>query len=197
MQDPQERETESAVYGLIAEFDDPEHVVEATRSAYATGYRAMDAYAPFPVHGLAQALGFRRTWLPLLTLAGALAGAAAGFGLQHFTAVINYPINVGGRPDLSWPSFIPITFELAILFAAFGSVGGMIALNGLPRPHHPVFNVERFGLASRDRFFLCIEASDPMFDAERTRSFLEDLGPQRVEVVTDDSVDGYGGGAPG
>jgi hypothetical protein len=143
----------------------------------------MDAYTPFPVHGLSAALGRRRTRLPLLTLLGGLLGAAVGYGMQYYASVISYPLNVGGRPYHSWPAFLPITFELAVLFGAFFSLLGMFALNGLPMPYHAVFNVPRFDLASRSRFFLCIEARDPLFSPDRTRQFLEGLGASGVYEV--------------
>jgi hypothetical protein len=171
------------VYGLLAEFDDPDDLVHAARRAHEMGYRRMDAYSPFPVEGLSEAVGFQRNRLPLLVLICGIVGAAAGFSLQYFASAIDYPLNVGGRPFNSWPAFIPITFELTILIAAFGAVFGMLVLNGLPQPYHPVFNVPRFALASRDRFFLCIEATDPQFDRQETRSFLESLGAGAVSEV--------------
>ena len=172
-----------AVYGVMAEFDSPEDLLAAAHRAHREGYRQMDAYSPFPIHGLAEAIGFRRTWLPLLVLIGGVLGALAGFGTQYYAAVIDYPINVGGRPLNSWPSFIPITFEVTILFAALTAVLGMLALNGLPMPYHPVFNAPRFALASHDRFFLCIEAADPRFDRQGTRRFLESLNAREVTDV--------------
>ena len=172
------------VYGLMAEFRDPGAVTAAARRAYEEGYRKMDAYTPYPIEELATALGWRaRGRLPRLVLAGGLAGAAAGYSLQYYASVIAYPVNVGGRPLHSWPSFIPITFETAILGAALTAVLGMLALNGLPRPYHPVFNAPNFALASSDRFFLCIEAADPRFDLEGTRRFLEGLDPTEVSAV--------------
>jgi hypothetical protein len=171
------------MYGLLAEFEAPEELVAAAERAYADGYRRVDAYTPFPVHGLAEAIGFRTNRLPLLVLIGGIVGAGAGFFSQYWAAVIDYPINVGGRPLNSWPSFVPITFEVTILVAALTAVLGMLALNGLPQPYHPVFNAPRFALATRDRFFLCIEAGDPRFDPETTRKFLEDLGAKEVTDV--------------
>ena len=170
-------------YGLLAEFEAPEELVAAAERAYADGYRRLDAYTPFPVHGLAEAIGFHTNRLPLLVLIGGIVGAGAGFLSQYWAAVIDYPINVGGRPLNSWPAFIPITFEVTILVAALTAVLGMLALNGLPQPYHPVFNAPRFALATRDRFFLCIEAADPRFDAEATRKFLENLGAKEVTDV--------------
>ncbi len=171
------------LYGIMAEFDDPEELVQATQRAYEAGYRTMDAYSPFPVHGLSQALGHRGVRLPYIVLIGGLVGAAAGFGLQYFASAIDYPVNIGGRPFNSWPAFIPITFELTILVAALSAVLGMLGLNGLPQPYHPVFNVPNFELASRSHFFLCIESTDPQFDPVETRRFLESLGAHGVADV--------------
>src|SRR5437762_2688076 len=165
------------MYGLIAEFDNPEALVGAAHRAFAEGFRRMDAYSPFPVDGLAEAIGFHRTRVPLIVLIGGILGCAGGFWLQYWVSVIDYPINIGGRPLNSWPSFIPVTFELTILLAALAAVCGMLGLNGLPMPYHPLFNVPRFAQASRDRFFLCIEARDPRFDRETTRRFLEGQQP--------------------
>jgi hypothetical protein len=172
-----------SLYGLMAEFDKPENLLVAARRAYQEGYRRMDAYTPFPIEGLAEAIGFHHTRLPFIVLMGGIFGAVAGFGLFYYTEVIDYPLNVGGKPFFSWPAFIPITFETTILFAALSAVLGMLALNGLPMPYHPVFNVPQFALATRDRFFLCIEARDPKFDREGTRKFLESLGAQEVSEV--------------
>jgi hypothetical protein len=171
------------IYGLMAEFTTPEDVVEAARRAYAEGYRRMDAYSPLAIDGLAEAIGFTHNRLPLIVLIGGLTGAATAYGLIYFSAVLNYPLNVGGRGLNSWPAFVPIIFELTILFASFGAVFGMLGLNGLPMPYHPVFNTPGFAMASRNRFFLCIEARDPKFDFERTRAFLEGLGPKSVQEV--------------
>jgi len=170
-------------YGVMAEFTTPEQVVEAATRAYAEGYRRMDAYSPFPVEGLAEAIGFTHNRIPLVVLVGGLLGGAGGYFMQWFSAVKNYPIIVGGRPFHSWPSFIPITFETTVLMAAFGAVFGMLALNGLPMPYHPVFNVPGFALATRSRFFLCIQANDPHFDPEGTSRFLESLSPRSIAVV--------------
>ena len=171
------------MYGLIAEFDNPEALVAAAHRAFAEGFRKMDAYSPFPVEGLAEALGFHRTRVPLIVLSGGILGCLGGFFLQYWLAVIDYPINVGGRPLNSWPSFIPVTFELTILIAALSAFFGVLALNGLLMPYHPVFNVERFELASRNRFFLLIEAADPRFDSAGTRRFLENIGSHGVYEV--------------
>lgn len=164
------------IYGLMAEFDSPEALLKASHRAFAEGFRRMDAYSPFPVDGLAEAIGFHRTRVPLIVLIGGLLGCVGGFWLQYWVSVIDYPINIGGRPLNSWPSFIPVTFELTILLAALGAFFGVLALNRLPMPYHPVFNVERFELASRNRFFLCIEAADTNFELERTRRFLDEIG---------------------
>ncbi|HKA53723.1 MAG TPA: DUF3341 domain-containing protein [Candidatus Binatia bacterium] len=171
------------IYGLLAEFSDPTELVAAARRAYEEGYRQMDAYSPFPVEELAEALGFRRTRVPLIVLIGGLVGCVGGYFLQYYVTAVHYPINIGGRPLNSWPAFIPITFELTVLVAALSAVLGLLALNGLPMPYHPVFNVPRFALATRDRFFLCIEATDPLFDREGTRRFMERLVPREVSEV--------------
>ena len=168
---------------MMAEFDSPETLRDGAARAYAQGYRRMDAYSPFPVEGLAEAVGFRRTRLPLLVLLGGILGGAAGFYLQYWVSVIEYPLVVGGKALNSWPAFIPVTFELTVLAASLTAVLGMLALNGLPKPYHPVFNVEQFALASRDRFFLCIEAADPLFDVERTKEFLASLQPRAINEV--------------
>jgi hypothetical protein len=164
------------IYGLMAEFDSPEALLEAARRAFAAGFRKIDAYSPFPVDGLAEAIGFHHTRVPLIVLIGGIIGCLGGFYLQYWVAVIDYPINIGGRPFNSWPSFIPVTFELTILIASLFAFFGVLALNRLPMPYHPVFNVERFQLASRNRFFLCIEAVDRNFEPERTRRFLDEIG---------------------
>jgi len=173
----------TSIYGLIAEFDNAESLLAAAHRAFAEGFRKMDAYSPFPVEGLAEALGFHRTRVPHIVLTGGILGCLGGFFLQYWLAVIDYPINVGGRPLNSWPSFIPVTFELTILIAALSAFFGVLALNGLPMPYHPVFNVERFELASRNRFFLLIEAADPRFDSAGTRRFLENIGSHGVYEV--------------
>jgi Alternative complex III, ActD subunit len=172
-----------SIYGLMAEFDSPEALIEASQRAYATGFRRMDAYSPFPVEGLSEAIGFHRSRVPLIVLIGGILGCLGGFLLQYWVSVIDYPINVGGRPLNSWPSFIPVTFELTILLAALSAFFGVLALNGLPMPYHPVFNVERFELASRNRFFLCIEAKDSRFDLQFTREFFETVGAQGIYEV--------------
>jgi hypothetical protein len=171
------------IYGLMAEFDDAGALVSAARRAFDAGFRRMDAYTPFPVEGLAEAIGFHHTRVPLIVLIGGIIGCIGGYYLQYWVAVIDYPINVGGRPLNSWPSFVPVTFELTILIAALFAFFSVLALNGLPMPYHPVFNVERFELASRSRFFLLVEASDPKFKLDETRSFLEALGCHGVYDV--------------
>ena len=173
----------SRLYGLLAEFDGPKELLEAARRAEREGYQKKDAYTPFPVEGLAEALGFRGSKLPFIVLCGALVGGLAGYLLQYYASVLYYPMNIGGRPLHSWPAFIPVTFELTILGGALAAILGMLALNGLPRPHHPLFNVPRFELASRSHFFLCIESRDPRFDRQKTREFLESLRPREVIEV--------------
>jgi hypothetical protein len=177
--------TGPVIYGLIAEFDDPNSLVVATRRARQQGFVQMDAYSPFPIEELHEALGTHHTRLPLIVLIGGLVGCLGGFLLQYWVSAVAYPLNVGGKPYLSWPAFIPVTFECTILASALSAVLGMLALNGLPQPYHPVFNVPRFALASRNRFFLCIEARDPQFHVEDTRRFLETLGPREVTTVAD------------
>jgi hypothetical protein len=175
--------TPSSLYGVLAEFDTPDELLAATRGARQAGYRQMDAYTPFPVEGLAEALGFQRTGLPFLVLLGGIVGGIGGYLMQYWIAAIDYPLNVGGRPLHSWPSFIPVTFELTILVAALAAVLGMLALNGLPMPYHPLFNVPRFALVTRNSFFLCIEARDPQFDRDETRRFLESVKAREVSDV--------------
>jgi hypothetical protein len=167
----------------MAEFETPRAVLEATRRAREAGFQAMDAYTPYPVEGLADELGLRRTRVPFVVLVAGLVGAAVGFLMQFWSMAVDYPLNVGGRPYNSWPVFIPIAFEVMVLVASFAALFAMFFLSGLPQPHHPVFNVPRFAHASQDRFFLCIEATDPRFDRERTRQFLAELGPAEVVEV--------------
>ncbi|MGD0045837.1 MAG: DUF3341 domain-containing protein [Bryobacteraceae bacterium] len=175
--------SEPGIYGVMAEFDSPSALVSAARAARAKGYRKLDAYSPFPIEELTEALHLHKNKLPLIVLAGGIIGGLTGFFLQYWIAVVYFPINIGGRPLNSWPSFIIITFELTILFASLSAVLGMMALCGLPMPYHPVFNVPRFSAASRNRFFLCIEAADPLFDRARTSEFLGTLEPREVSEV--------------
>ncbi len=163
------------LYGLMVEFTNVNDLVAAARRVREEGYVCTDAFSPFPVEGLSEELGFRQTRVPLIILIGGILGAIGGYFMQYYLAVYEYPFNVGGRPAHSWPAFIPVTFEMTILTAALFAVLGMLALNGLPQPYHPVFNVPRFALASRDRFFLCIQADDPKFDRQRTAEFLRGL----------------------
>lgn len=171
------------VYGLVAEFTTTEALLTAAGRTRAAGYRQVDAYTPLPIEGLAEALGFGHTRLPEAVLLGGILGGAVGYLMQFYLTAVDYPLNVGGRPLHSWPAFIPVTFEMAILGASLAAVLGMLWLNQLPMPYHPLFNVPEFGLASRDRFFLCIEAQDPKFDLMATRRFLESLNPTRISVV--------------
>jgi hypothetical protein len=168
-------------YGVMAEFDTATALLAAARRAREAGFTRMDAYSPFPIHGLHEEIGFRKTILPLLVLAAGVIGAVSGFFMQWYASVIHYPLNIGGKPLNSWPAFIPITFEVTVLFAAITAVFGMLALNGFPQPYHPVFNVARFQTASRDRFFLCIESDDPKFG--EARAFLQDLTAVEVSDV--------------
>jgi hypothetical protein len=170
------------VYGYLAEFGDEHALLDGARAARAEGYTVMEAYTPLPLEEVAHVLG-HKTRLPLIVLCGGLLGAVTGFGMQYYASVISYPINVGGRPLNSWPAFGVITFEMTVLFAAFAAVLGMLALNRLPQPYHPVFNVPEFELASRNRFFLMILSRDPRFDLASTRGFLEGLAPLSVSDV--------------
>ena len=171
------------IYGLLAEFDSVDTVIAAAHRVHDAGYRKIDAYSPFPLEELSEAIGFERNGVALVCLVGGLLGCTAAYVLQWWINTISYPVNIGGRPFHSWPSFIIVTFEMTILFSGLSAVFGMIALNGLPMPYHPVFNVPRFALASRNRFFLCIESTDPLFDRARTCEFLETLEPREVSEV--------------
>ena len=171
------------LYGLMAEFRSADALLDATHRARASGYREIEAYAPFSVEGLAEALGCKSNRIPLITLLGGIAGGLGGYLLQWYSAVIDYPINSGGRPLHAWPAFIPATFETTVLGAALAAFFGFVILNGLPRLYHPVFNARDFDLASRNRFFLCIRASDRQFERGRTQSFLQSLQAQRVVDV--------------
>lgn len=175
--------TKPGLYGLMAEFNAPAELVTAVRRVHEAGYRKVDAFSPYPMEALSAALGLHRSRLPLLVLLGGLTGLIAGYGLEYWASVIEYPLNVGGRPIHSIPSFVVPAFETTILFAALTAVLGMLALNGLPEPYHPVFNVPTFALATKDRFFLCIEATDPKFDLDQTWSFMMSLGARVVSEV--------------
>ena len=171
------------LHGLMAAFDTPEALLDAARRTTDEGYRNIDAYTPMPVEGLADAIGFRSNAVPRLVFVCGLAGAAGGFGLMWWITVIAFPHIVAGRPLNSWPAYIPITFECMVLLASLSAVIGMLAMNKLPQPYHPVFNVPLFARASRDLFFLCVEATDPKFDPASTRAFLERLNPREVHDV--------------
>lgn len=183
LQPTREAEAERFLYGLIAEYTEASEILGAARRAYREGYRQMDAYTPFPVEGLPESLGFRDHLVPWIMFIGGALGCALGFGFLYWTTVIDYPLNVGGRPLYSWPMWIPITFECTVLLSAFAGVVGMLILNGLPQPYHPVFDAPNFEEATSSRFFLCIEARDPRFDPEETRRFLEATGAARVSEV--------------
>src|ERR1044071_2974071 len=171
------------LWGLMAEFGEPQGLIDAAHRARAAGYRKVEAYTPYPIEAVSEALGLHRSKLPLIVLVGGILGALGGYLLQYWINVWEYPLNIGGRPFHSWPAFIVPTFETTILCAALSSVLGMFFLNGLPQPYHPVFNVERFAAASRDRFFLVIEAADPQFDRRGTEDFLRGLSPSEVAEV--------------
>lgn len=173
------------IYGLLAEFETPEQILEAAHRTHDAGYKSIDAFSPIPVHGLAEAVGFEWTSLPIVVFIGGLCGGLTGFGICWYANAISYAWNIGGKPPNSWPAWIPITFELTILGAALAAAFGMLAMNGLPSPYHPVFNVSRFALASTDRFFLCIKARDKKFDLAQTKAFLESLNPHGVFEVED------------
>ncbi len=171
------------LYGLAASFDSPEAIVEAARKVHAAGYRRAEGYTPYAVEGLASELGFHRTGVPLIVFVGGIVGAIGGYFMLWYANVISYPWNIGGKPPNSWPAFIPITFEMTILGAALLALFGMLILNGLPSPYHPMFRAPTFELASQTRFFLCIEVADPLFDMEKTRAFLQSLDPIAVVEV--------------
>jgi hypothetical protein len=167
----------------MAEFDSAQTIVDAAARAVAQGYRRIEAYTPVPIEQLNDIIHRKRTILPTISLLGGLAGMATGFALQYWASVIEYPLNIGGRPYASWTAFIVPSYELTILFSALATAGGMIALNGLPQPYHPVFNTPRFSLASSDKFFLVIEAADAKYDADQTPRFLQELGAKGVYDV--------------
>src|SRR5713101_3637758 len=168
---------QAKLYGVMAQFDSPGTLVAAAKETYAAGYRRINGYSPFPIEELSEAIGFKRTILPLIVLAGGIIGGLGGFFMQYWMEVIDYPINVGGKPFNSWPAFVPITFECTVLCAAFAAVFGMLALNKLPQPYHPVFNAPNFDLATRDSFFLVIEADDPEFRHDEVVGFMRSLEP--------------------
>ena len=174
-----------SIYGVMAEFDNPTALVNAARAARAKGYRKLDAYSPFPIEELSDALQLHKNRLPLIVLAGGIVGGLVGYLMQYYVTVWEFPINIGGRPLHSWPAYIVITFETTILLAAISAVMGLLALCGLPMLYHPAFNVPRFALASRNRFFLAIEATDPLYDARATGEFLERLGANEVSEVAE------------
>ena len=176
-------QTAPTLYGLMAEFDTPSKLVKAAERVRLAGFRQFDAYSPIPIEELSEAMGLRRTRLPLIVLLGGIFGGLAGYGLEYWSQVIAYPMNIGGRPFHSWPHFIPVTFETTVLGAALAAFVGLWVLNGLPQPYHPVFNVPAFDRASRDRFFLVIETADPRFDQQTTRKFLNELSPVGVSDV--------------
>jgi len=179
-------EHRSHLFGVMGEFSTPEELVAAAKKVREAGYRHIEAYTPFPIEGLSEAVGFRWTAVPLLTLIGGIGGGLTGFGLQYWVSAITYPLNIAGRPLNSWPAFIPVTFELTVLGAATFAVFGMLALNKLPEPYHPVFNVERFSHASTDKFFLCIEARDPKFNLAESSRLLQECHAQHVNEVKDE-----------
>ena len=175
---------EEKIYGLMAEYKSPEELIEAAKKITGAGYQKVEGYSPFPIEELEEALKMKKTKLPFLVFIGGVIGGCTGFFMQYFASVINYPLNIGGKPLNSWPTFIPITFELSVLFAAFTGVFGMFWLNHLPEPYHPVFNVDRFENASKDRFFLCVESKDRKFDLKQTEADLSKTNPEVIEKVS-------------
>jgi hypothetical protein len=175
----------SLLYGFLAEFGSPEALIVGVRLARREGYRKMDAFTPFPVEGLADEIGLKRSPIPKIVFAGGVIGLVTALVMQYYSAVFAYPFEIGGRPLNSWPSFVIVAFELTGLFAGLSGAFGMLAINGLPKPHHPLFNVQRFERATQDGFFLCIEAADPLFNDDRTWEFLESLTPEGLHAVQD------------
>jgi hypothetical protein len=176
-------ESERFLYGLIAEYEQPLDLVRAARRAREAGYRRVDAYTPFPVEGLSEALGHRDLWVPWIMLTGGVIGCVGGFFFVAWSLGWDYTLNIAGRPNFTWPAYLPITFEITVLLSALAGIVGMFLLNGLPRPYHPVFDAPNFELATSSRFFLCIEAEDPQFDRAKTREFMETLGASQVSEV--------------
>jgi hypothetical protein len=171
------------MYGIMAEFDSAQRLLDAAKATHEAGYKKIDAYSPFPIEGLAEEIGFHHDEVPLVVLIGGIIGGLTGYSMQYWMSVIDYPLNIGGKPYHSWPSFIIITFEMTILFAGISAVLGMLALNGLPMPYHPVFNVPRFAMASKDRFFLIVFSSDKKYDPESTTKFLQQFNPRSISEV--------------
>jgi len=180
---PGHRRHAPPLYGVMAEFENPTDLVAAAQKVYSLGYRRINGYSPYPIEELSEAIGFTKTSLPLIVFIGGLIGGLSGFFMQYWIEVIDYPINVGGKPTNSWPAFIPITFEMTVLFAAFSAVLGMLILNKLPQPYHPVFNLPNFALATRDRFFLAIEANDAKFNHAEVVDLLKSLNAVAVNDV--------------
>ena len=180
-------ESRPHIYGVVGEFESPRKLIQAADKAREAGYKNMDAYAPFPIEGLSEALGLKRTLVPLVTLIGGLLGGLGAFGFQYWVCVISYAQNIGGRSLNSWPAFIPVTFEMTVLGASLFAVFGMLAMNKLPQPHHPLFNVDRFQKhASADSFFLCLQADDPKFSVPEASRFLREINAQHISEVEDD-----------
>jgi Protein of unknown function (DUF3341) len=171
------------IYGLMAEFDSAQALVDAAKKTHESGYKKIDAYSPFPIEGLAEEIGMHFDEIPLTVLVGGIIGGCTGYLMQYWMSAVDYPLNIGGKPPHSWPAFIVITFEMTILFAGISAVLGMLAFNGLPMPYHPVFNVPRFAFASKDRFFLIVFSSDKKYNPVETRRFLETLDPRSISEV--------------
>jgi len=171
------------IYGLLAEFDSAQALVDAAKKTHEAGYKKIDAYSPFPIEGLAEEIGMHFDEIPLTVLIGGIVGGCTGYLMQYWMSAVDYPLNIGGKPPHSWPAFIIITFEMTILFAGISAVLGMLAFNGLPMPYHPVFNVPRFAFASKDRFFLIVFSTDKKYSAVETRRFLETTDPRSISEV--------------